>query len=152
TTLEDMSVCYRVPYDVEADSAASEFSFFEDGRQRTVQVGFIPVSIGSHLAMVPVHVYVVAAVILQREGRDLKVWGAPELESGIMIDRSLVPNQEELERFTRGGLEIVNIDGQGGDYYDLRRRALQEAKSRRLKVEDELIAQWGASAESAGKY
>jgi hypothetical protein len=152
TPLEDMSDCYPVPYDAEADSATSEFAYFEDGRQRTVQVGFIPVHVGTHLAMVPVHFYVVAAVILRRDGRDLQVWGSPELQSGIMIDRSLVPNQEELDRFTRDGLEIVNIDGEGGDYYDLRRRALQEAKNRRLNVEDALITRWGESSESASNF
>ncbi len=137
--LEAMTSSYPVNYNFPDDSTCSEFSFFEDGKQRTLQIGFIPTLIGSNQVLLPVHFFVVASVILKREGRELKVWQAPEIQQGIFIERSLVPNQQVLEIFESRGLDIIGISAQGGDYYDLKRLALQESKKRRLAVEDQWL-------------
>jgi hypothetical protein len=42
--LESMERSYQVAYRFPEDARRSEFRFFEDGRQRTVQIGFIPVT------------------------------------------------------------------------------------------------------------
>lgn len=146
--LEPMLTCYPIRYDFPADSTCSEFAFYEDGKQRTVQIGYIPVCLGSHTALVPVHFFVVAAVILERTGRQLKVWGQPEIDSGIFIERSLMPDQAVLSAHESNGLNVVGTSAHGGDYYELRRRALQEAKKRRLTAEDRLIARWRESTEA----
>jgi hypothetical protein len=143
--IEDMVTTYRVPYVFLDDSICSEFSFFEDGRQRTVQIGFIPVTIGSQMVVIPVHFFVVAAVILQRQDRELKVWGSPEMQTGVFVEKSLVPDQSVLMQFEAAGLSVIGTDATGGDYYNLRQAALREAKKRRLLAEDRLIAQWRQS-------
>lgn len=150
--LEATYNCYPVNFNFPADSLCSEFSFFEDGRQRTVQIGFIPTTIGNNQVLVPVHFFIVAAVVMKREDCKLKVWSAPRIEQGIFIERSLVPNQRILEGFERAGLNIVHISAQGGDYYDLKRRTLQEAKKRRLEVEDALIAEWRQSNDAENNF
>ena len=123
----------------------SEFQFFEDGRQRTIQIGYIRATYGATLVLIPVHYFVVASVILHRIGRELTVWREPIVDQGIFVPRSLVPNQSVHEHFVEAGLTIVDTESQGGhpgDYYDMRRRALRLAKERRLAVEQELIGQW----------
>ncbi|MEW6125887.1 MAG: hypothetical protein AB1757_02390 [Acidobacteriota bacterium] len=150
--LESMESCYRVNFNYPEDSTCSEFSFFEDGKQRTVQIGFIPTIIGNNQVLLPVHFFVVASVILRRENHELKVWNRPEIEQGIFVERSLVPDQQRLQEFERMGLNVVGIPAQGGDYYDLKRRALQEAKKRRLEIEDRLIAVWRLSDEAQNSF
>ncbi|MFC1543343.1 hypothetical protein ACFL4K_02245, partial [Candidatus Neomarinimicrobiota bacterium] len=146
--LEPTTHCYPVSYSNQEDSGTSEFSFFEDGRQRTLQIGFIPAQIGEHHILIPVHYFIVAAVILFREEGRLKLWEEPEVKEGILVRRSLVTDQPIISQFEDQGLLIVDSGGEGGegvDYYDLRRRALRRAKALRLEVENELIGRWGAS-------
>ena len=150
--LEPTSTCYKVPYQYPDDSARSEFSFFEDGRQRTVHIGFIKANFGPHEALIPVHYFVVAAVILRREQRNLKVWTQPLIKQGILVQKSLVPNQSLLYDFESMGLVIEDTESEGGDYYKLRNRALQKVKSLRLSVEDELIRQWRLSNDATGHF
>ncbi|MGI8554669.1 MAG: hypothetical protein ACR2PL_28335 [Dehalococcoidia bacterium] len=152
TAIEPIGTIRRVPFQFPEESDCSEFSFFEDGKQRTVQVGYIPTQIGTRQVLIPVHFYVVAAVILRRDLRELKLWTGPILDSGILVARSLVPDQSILEGFEESGLRVVDTRGVGGDYYDLRRRALNEAKTRRLLAEDQLIAQWRVSPESSTAF
>jgi hypothetical protein len=147
--LESMDAVYDVPYDYPDDSDCSEFRFFEDGRQRTIQIGYIRATYGTNLVLIPVHFFVVAAVILEREDRKLKLWKGPLVEQGIFVPQSLVPDQAVLKEFVQAGLTIVDTesaDGSPGDYYDMRRRALRRAKERRLSVEQSLIGQWRADA------
>jgi hypothetical protein len=146
--LESTTSCYPVTYRFPEDSTCSEFSFFEDGRQRTIQIGFIPVEIGNNHVLIPVHFFVISAVILKREERELKVWGHAEIQTGIFIEKSLVPNQSVLDEFENMGLKVIDTQGQGGDYYDLRRRALRKAKALRLDLEDKLIEKWRLSPEA----
>lgn len=150
--LEPTTQCYRVPYSYPGDSSESEFSFFEDGKQRTVHIGFIKARFGSHEALIPVHYFVVAAVILQRKQRRLEVWRQPLMRQGILVQRSLVPNQHLLEKFEAMGLLIEDSEGEGGDYYELRNKALRKAKSLRLHVEDELIRLWRTSDDAADNF
>lgn len=150
--LESMESVYQVPFAFPADSKCSEFSFFEDGKQRTIQIGYIPTQIGPTQVLIPVHFFVVAAAILKREEGELKVWDAPEVQKGILVERSLVPDQTLLAEFEESGLIVVDTKGTGGDYYDLRRRALREAKSRRLAAENQLIERWRCSGEARDRY
>jgi hypothetical protein len=152
--LESMEYVYDVPYEYPKDSDCSEFRFFEDGRQRTIQIGYIRATYGSTLVLIPVHFFVVAGVILEREARKLKLWKGPLVHQGIFVPRSLVPNQSVLEEFVQAGLTIVDTesaDGSPGDYYDMRRRALRRAKDKRLDVEQILISEWrsDSTAENA---
>lgn len=150
--LEDMSSTYTVDYHFPDESNCSDLSFFQDGKQRTVQIGHIPATYGSNLVLIPFHFFVVAAVILQRVDGQLKVWGTPELQQGILVEKSLVPNQQILSEFEASGLSVIDTRGQGGDYYDLRRRALRESKKLRLQAEERLIAQWRASSEAQDNF
>lgn len=155
--LEDSERVYPVEYTYPDDAAHSEFSFFEDGRQRTIQIGHIPTEYGSNVLMIPVHYFVVAAVILRRRDRELELWDQPAMRQGILVAKSLVPNQSELDRFVQDGLEIVDTSGNAGggttsDYYDMRRRALQNAKSLRLGVEQDLITKWRESADAGENF
>lgn len=149
--LESMDNIYRVPFEFPNDSVCSEFSFFEDGRQRTVQIGYIPATYGTTHVLIPVHYFVIASVILQRDGRELKLWKTAKVRQGIFVEKSLVPDQTELERFTQEGLDVVDIHTQGGDYYALRKRTLQEAKRIRLELETRLIEEWRISPDSKDK-
>lgn len=139
--LESMDSTYQVSYSYPDDSDCSEFRFFEDGKQRTVQIGHIPSQIGNNRILIPVHFYVVGAVILERVDKKLELWHEPEICQGIFVERSFVPDQSVLNEFERMGLVVTDTAApQGADYYDLRRRALQEAKKLRLNLEDTLIA------------
>jgi len=147
--LEPTEKPYDVPYDEHADSACSEFRFFEDGRQRTVQIGYLKADYGEVLALIPVHFFVIGSAILERIDRKLTLWDQPLIKQGIFVARSLVPDQTLLEEFEREGLEIVDTEsghGPPADYYEMRRRALRRAKERRLDVEQELIARWRQAA------
>jgi len=150
--LEPTNACYQVHYQYPDDAAISEFSFFEDGRQRTVHIGFIKARFGSHEALIPVHYFIVAAVILQREQRNLKVWAQPLIKQGVLVQKSLVPNQSLLDEFESMGLVIEDTESEGGDYYELRNRALKKAKSLRLSVEDDLIRQWRLSHDAVDHF
>ena len=152
TPLEATDRTYAVPFHPANDSASTEFQFFEDGKQRTVHIGYIPVDMGTHRALVPIHFFCVAAVILMREGSSMRVWRQPDIKTGILVERSLLPDQELLGEFEAGGLQVVDTRGQGGDYYELRRRALNEAKDLRLQTENDLISAWGASPEAEGQF
>lgn len=151
--LESTETCYPVEYAFPDDSACSEFSFFEDGKQRTVQIGFIPATIGHSEVIIPVHFFVVAAVILRKENRELKVWDEPEIHQGILIDKNLVPDQNILDDFVDMGLRVVDTQAVvGADYYDLKRRALQKAKDARLAAENRLIGRWRRSSEAGNHF
>ena len=150
--LEPTTSCYRVDYKYPDHTNISEFSFFEDGKQRTINIGYIPTQYGSSYALIPVHYFVVAAVILRRQNRQLEVWSEPILQQGILVEKSLVPDQYLLDQFESAGLLVVGTDAQGGDYYNLRSRALQKTKSQRLAIEDELIRRWRLSEEAEDNF
>lgn len=150
--LESTLQCYKVNYKYPDDSDCSEFSFFEDGRQRTLHIGVIPVRYGKQDVLIPVHYFIVASVILQREHRELKVWRAAEIRQGILVEKTQIPDQNILLEFEKSGLEIVSTDTEGGDYYKLRNRALQKAKDLRLAIEDNLIAKWRSSDDASDKF
>lgn len=143
--LEPTSQCYRVNYNYPTDSGVSDFAFFEDGRQRTVHIGYVKANYGPNEVLLPVHYFVVAAVILQRTDGKLKLWSEAKVRQGIIVQKSLVPNQQLLAEFEGMGLLIEDAGGTGGDYYQLRNRALQHSKDLRLSVENELIRSWRES-------
>ena len=150
--LENTDTTYEVPFDPQYDSALSDFQFFEDGKQRTVHIGYIPVSIGQHNALVPIHFFCVASVILMRKDSSMQVWSKPKIRTGILVEKSLLPDQQQLLELQNRGFEVVDTEAQGADYYNLRRRALQKAKDLRLQAEDDLISDWGDSGESKGAF
>jgi len=154
--LESTNSAYDVPYNYPKDSNCSEFRFFEDGRQRTIQIGYIRATYPDNLILIPVHFFVVAAVILERQDRKLTLWKGPLIKQGIFVPKSLVPNQSVLDEFEKSGLEVVDTEsGDGGapaDYYDMRRRALRRAKDLRLSVEQELIGAWRADPAAADNF
>jgi len=153
--LESTDVVYDVPYNCHEDSDCSELRFFEDGRQRTIQIGYIRAEYGETLVLIPVHFFVVGAVVLEREDRRLKLWNRPRLDHGIFIARSLVPDQDALKEFEHAGLSIVDTESADGvpvDYYEMRRRALRRAKDRRLALEQDLITAWRSDARSADSF
>lgn len=152
--LESTAQTYPVDFDFPDDSLCTEFSFFEDGRQKTVNIGHINTTLNQRAVIIPVHFFAVAAVILQRDSkRELKLWNQPEIRTGIIVERSLVPDQAALTNFERNGLEIVDVETTtGNDYSNLRMRALQKAKTMRLEAETKLITRWRESGESTNKF
>jgi hypothetical protein len=156
--LEDSGHPYPVAYEYPADAPKSEFCFFEDGRQSTIQIGHIPVELGESgetLLLIPVHFFTVAAAILHRKDRCLDVWDKAQIQQGVFVARSLVPDQEVLSRFERLGLAIHDTGSRHpgkNDYYELRRRALIESKGLRLEAEQDLISRWRNSDEAADSF
>lgn len=150
--LEPATSCYRVPYQYPEDADSTEFAFFEDGRQKTVQIGHIPIQYNNHFVIIPVHYFIVAAVILCRDQRRLKLWDVPQIREGILVERSLIPDQRVLSEFEESGLLIVDTEAQGADYYELRKRALRKATMQRRLLEDDLVDKWGHSKESQDHF
>ena len=150
--LEATTNCYRVGYQFPEDSEKSEFCFFEDGRQRTVQIGYIPTETGGHQIILPVHYFVVAAVILERKEKTLQLWKEAIVRKGILIEKSLVPDQAILTEFESYGLEVVDTETNGGDYYALKKKALRKAKDLRLATEEQLIADWRLTQSDDDKF
>lgn len=143
----------RVPFDYPWDAGESEFRFFQDGRQQTIQIGHIPVKYsGDHQLLIPVHYVVVAAAILERENRRLTLWRNPLIREGILVAKELVPDQQVLRRFEDRGLTVIDTNPIESDYYRLRRRALHRAKDERLDVEQHLIREWRCSNESQDHF
>jgi len=102
--------------------------------------------------MIPVHFFVASAVILKKEGRELKLWDQPEIQQGVIVERSLVPQQSILEEFESSGLKVVGTQAQGADYYELKRLALQKAKDLRLSAENRLIGRWRNSPDAEDNF
>src|SRR6266498_4544384 len=102
--LESMDSTYRVNFTFPQHSLCSEFAFFEDGKQRTIQIGFIPIEYGNNQVLIPVHYFVISAVILQREGHELKLWKQAQIREGVFVEKSLIPNQAIFEEFIKAGL------------------------------------------------
>ncbi|WP_152541262.1 hypothetical protein [Kallotenue papyrolyticum] len=151
--LEPKDRCYPVNFRFPEDALCTEFSFFEDGRQRTVNIGHIKTVINQRIVIIPVHFFAIGAVILHRDSRrELKLWRQPELRMGIIVERSLVPNQSLVEQFEQAGLEVIDTNTTGGDYSELRMRALRKAKDIRLESEMRLITQWRQSNEAANHF
>jgi hypothetical protein len=154
--LESMNSVYDVPYDYSKDSNCSEFRFFEDGRQRTIQIGYIRATYPDNLVLIPVHFFVVAGVVLERVDRKLSLWRGPLIKQGIFIAKSLVPNQSVLNEFEQSGLSVIDTESSEGgapaDYYEMRRRALRRAKDLRLSIEQELIGEWRADPAAADNF
>jgi len=143
----------RVPFAYPSDASDSEFRFFEDGRQQTIQIGHIPVKYsGKHQLLLPVHYVVVAAAILERANRRLTLWKHPLIREGILVAKELVPRQQVLEGFEHRGLTVIDTSSTDSDYYSLRRRALHKAKDERLAVEQHLIREWRCSKESEDHF
>lgn len=140
--LESTTNCYTVDYKFPDDSEQSEFRFFEDGKQRTVQIGYIPTEVGGHQIILPVHYFVVGAVILKRVEKELSLWNEPIIRKGVLIEKSLVPDQRILASFERDGLDVIDTETSGGDYYALKKKALRKSKDLRLQTEEQLIAEW----------
>jgi hypothetical protein len=119
--------------------------FFEDGRQRTIQIGHIRAVFGETVILIPVHFYSVGAVILERNDRKLALWKEARIEQGIFVAKSVVPDQSILRDFEDSGLSVIDTERAGrspSDYYEMRQHALQRAKDRRLAVEQDLITEW----------
>lgn len=151
--LEAMDRCYQVDFKFPDDSLCTEFSFFEDGKQKTVNIGYISTLLGECLIIVPVHFFAIGAVILHRNtDRELKLWTQPEIRMGVLVERSLVPDQALIAQFEADGLEVVDIEGKGGDYSTLRMRALQKAKDLRLEIETQLIRRWRGSSDALQNF
>jgi hypothetical protein len=153
--IEATNRTYSVPYEYPDDSSVSEFRFFQDGRQRTIQIGHVPAYHGQHFLIIPVHYFVVAAAILERRDRRLEVWRAPELVHGVFVPRGLLPQPGLIEQYERQGLRVVDTDSGpvgSNDYYAFRSRALQEAKKLRLEAEQTLIRQWREDTVSADSF
>jgi hypothetical protein len=147
--LEDTNSCIRVNYSFPEESLCSEFSYFEDGKQKTINIGHISTLIGEQVVIIPIHFFSVGAVILHRtDQRELRVWNSPEMKSGILAAKSLIPDQGLVQNFEREGLEVIDINAIGGDYSTLRQRALQKAKDLRLETETKLITKWRTSEDN----
>ena len=143
----------RVPFDYPSDAGESEFRFFQDGRQQTIQIGHIPVEDSAdRQLLIPVHYVVVAAAILERENRRLKLWRDPVIKEGILVAKELIPHQHILTGFEQRGLFVIDTSSTDSDYHTLRRRALHKAKDERLAVEQYLIREWRCSHESQDHF
>jgi hypothetical protein len=140
--LEPTTNCYAVDYTFPDDSEHTEFHFFEDGKQKTVQIGYIPTEVGGHKIILPVHYFIVAAVILERRDKDLSLWNSPVIQEGILIEKSLIPDQAILTNFEAAGLKVIDTETNGADYYALKKKALRKSKDLRLQTEEQLIADW----------
>lgn len=143
--IESMDNLPRV--DVATRTGEEDLQFFEDGRQRTIQIGYVPSATGDVNLLIPVHYVVVGAAILRRVKQALEVWGAPIVSQGLIVERSLLPNQGAIAPLEAAGLTIHDSGGPGGDYYELRRRALRKSKDLRLKVENDVITKWRETSE-----
>lgn len=127
----------------------SEFSFFQDGRQKTIQIGTIPVKDSETVRLIPIMYFTVASVILRRQDRNLSVFAAPEIKSGLLIEKKLITDQEVLARINSSSITIVDTSEMQTldpivDYYSLKRKALTKAKDLRLEVEETLLRKWAA--------
>jgi hypothetical protein len=150
--LEPTNACYPIKYDPKSDSMYCAFRYFEDGRQKTLLLGYIPISVGRRSLVIPVHYCVVSAVILQRIDRKLRLWREAIVVEGICVERSLLANQRIADDFEQSGLRIIDTKAVGGDYHYLRSRALHMAKVLRLHTEDALIESWRTSPEASDAY
>jgi hypothetical protein len=154
-SIEATDRVYEVPYTYPDDSSYSELQFFQDGRQRTIQIGHIPVYHGDHLLILPVHYFVVASAILQRVDRRLTLWGQPESVTGVFVPRGLLRNPNQVAELEANGLVVIDTAAgpiQSNEYNALRQKALREAKKLRLEAEQRLIRRWREDDTTSGSF
>lgn len=130
--LEPVNQCYRVE-----GKETSQFKFFADSKQKTIEIGSVSVQKGGASILVPVHFMAVAAVILKREGRRLFLWDKPIVRTGILVDKQMLPRRSFQE-----GIDIYDTGVGGGDYYKLKKEAMNESLRQKIKIVDELIEKW----------
>lgn len=122
-----------------AHDGTTEFSFFEDGIQRTLYVAHLIVN-GFHI---PVHYCTVAAVILQRTDRHFHlVEGLFSKREMLLVSRANVPNPASLDRLAGAGVEIVDTEKATRNFNELCRSAQYRAKDERLDIEKKVIEAW----------
>jgi hypothetical protein len=126
----------------------SEFSFFEDAKQRTIQIGFIPAKDSGIIKIIPIHYYAIGAVILKRTNRKLSLWNKPALETGVVIHKKTISDKAKINQLELLGVNVIDTstydtnDTGSTDYYTLKRWALEAVKKRKQKTEQELIEKW----------
>jgi hypothetical protein len=150
--LEPTTTTFGVGYSFPEDSEKTEFAFFEDGKQRTVQIGYIPTVMRDTQIIIPVHYFVIAAVILKRHEKNLSLWQEAIIRQGILVDKSLVPNQVILKAFENAGLEVIDTQRTDADYYALKKQALRKSKDLRLETEEQLISTWRTKNADSGHF
>lgn len=131
-------------------AVSSEFNFFQDGQQRTLQIGTIPIITRDKVKRIlPISYFTVASVILKRTNKNLSVFDKAFVKSGLILEKSLISSPEILTRLDNSKIAIedtssntpTNTD-EPNDYYSLKRKALRRAKTLRLKTEVELLNNW----------
>lgn len=139
----------KLPYDIGSRSGESGFGFFEDGKQRTLLMGHI--RWGEY--HIPVHYACVGAVILRRTNGQLtisqQVQDNPSVKQLVIFPAEYLVRADALDDLP-SHFEFVNIaEVEQPSYYDLRRRAVREAKKARLACETDLIHRWAQSFEDS---
>lgn len=129
------------------NTTASEFAFFQDGSQRTLQVGTIQVRFGETIRIIPVMYFTVATVILKRTNKNLSVFSTAMSRSGLLLEKKLITDAEIVAKLENSRIHIEDtssiqtLDG-SDDYYALKRKSLIKAKSLRLEIEEQLLEKW----------
>jgi hypothetical protein len=92
---------------------------------------------------VPVHYSITGAIILKRVARKFHVWGAPKLQSNVLLPFNFVDDRSILERYT--GDAVLHLHDSGGDrpeYTQLRIAALRKAQGITVELRRQLYEQW----------
>lgn len=131
-------------------AVSSEFNFFQDGQQRTLQIGTIPIPAPNEATRIlPISYFTVASAILKRTNKNLSVFDKPIIKSGLMLEKSLITSPDILARLEDSKITIEDtsstqsaVRDESNDYYSLKRKALRRAKTLRLHTEVELLNHW----------
>lgn len=144
--IETSGSTFNIDFDDVIDK--SEFGFFEDGKQRTIQIAYLSIPVENEIRIVPVHYYAVGVVILKRINKKLSIWGKPLIETGIVIHKNAIIEKDKIKQIEGLGLNILDTSSYEdkeetiSDYYQLKRWALEIVKKRRIDKEQDLIDQW----------
>jgi hypothetical protein len=92
---------------------------------------------------VPVHYSITGAIILMRVERKFRVWGAPKLQSNVLLPFTFVENRSLLEHFPADAqLKLHDSGGDRPEYTQLRIAALRKAQGITLELRGQLYNDW----------
>jgi hypothetical protein len=144
--IEALGSIYKTSID--NDDSESQFNFFEDGKQRTIQIAYLTIVKEGKTVIIPIHYYAIAAVILKRVKKKLSLYCPPSLETGIVLHKKVIQDSERINQISKSGLKVLDtsdyetIQEESNNYYSLKLWALEAVKKRRLEIEQSLIEKW----------
>ncbi|MCD6118991.1 hypothetical protein J7K50_04030 [bacterium] len=123
-------------------------SYFLDTNQRTQLIGHFITPLGFQ---VPIHYCIISSIILERQERKFKVWGAPRLKHLVLLPSAFLEDRSSVDSAHRE-IEVVDTEISTSDYTQIRVQSIQIAHRELTKMKIELLSEWFEATKGDGDY